>query len=260
MSLRAVLLSASVLLPLYSQQKPREFEVVSVKQHPVAPNQGMFRNFDGRPAPHAQGNRFREQSTTLEWLVMEAYGLEAHEIVGLPDWAAPTIGGTYFQVEAIAPGPDAPATADLQQMIQALLAKRFALRVHRETRQLPVYGLGPGKNGPKFRPLRDDEPLSTGRSTPEERPLIKGRFPSTLALIRLYADRPVVDETGMKGNYEMANIDFNVFAQERRQDPQEAWALLAAAMKDKWGLEVKPRVDNVNVLVIDHAELPSPND
>ncbi|HVV43605.1 MAG TPA: TIGR03435 family protein [Bryobacteraceae bacterium] len=260
MSPRAVLLSACLLLPLYSQQKPHEFDVVSVKPHPVAPNQGMFRNFEGKPAPHAQGNRFREQSTTLEWLVMEAYGVEAYEIAGLPDWGAPAIGGTYFHVEAIAPGTDAPAPADLQQMIQSLLAKRFALKAHRETKQLPVYGLGPGKNGVKFRPLRDDEQLSTGRSTPEERPLIKGRFPSTLALIRLYADRPVVDETGLKGNYEMAHIDFSAFAQERRQDPQEAWAQLAAAMKDKWGLEVRPRVDSVSVLVIDHVELPSPND
>jgi uncharacterized protein (TIGR03435 family) len=81
-----------------------------------------------------------------------------------------------------------------------------------------------------------------------------------LDLIRPYADRPVVDETGLTGNYEQANIVFSEFSRERWHDPEGTWDSVYALIKSKWGLEVKPRVDTMNVLVIDHAELPTAND
>lgn len=131
------------------------------------------------PLPHAIGSRFREPRATLKWLIMEAYGLLDYEIVGLPEWAD-------FDVEAIAPGTETPTTEELQQMIQSLLAKRFGLKSHRESKRIAVYALVSGKNGTKLRPLRDDDELSRGRATPDA--LTRGRWPVMLDLIRFYAD------------------------------------------------------------------------
>jgi len=253
MSARALILSSFLLLPIYGQQMPREFEVTSIKPDPARPYVNEIRNVQGRPTPHAVGGRFREPRATLKWLIMEAYGLHDYEIVGLPEWAE-----DYFDVEAIAPGTETPTTEGLQQMIQSLLAKRFGLKTHRESKRIAVYALIPGKNGTKLRPLRDDEELSRGRATPDA--LTRGRWSVMLDLIRFYADRPVVDETGLKGNYEQATIIFSEFSRERWHDPQGAWDSVYALIKSKWGLEVKPRVDTMDVLVIDHAQLPSPND
>jgi uncharacterized protein (TIGR03435 family) len=260
MSARVLILSAFLLLPLHGQQGPREFEVISVKPNPAGPKGGASRIFDGKPVPRAKGNTLIEPRTTLQWLVMEAYGLNDYEIVGLPDWAAPRMGGTYFEVEAIAPGTETATTADIQQMLQSLLATRFALKTHRESKQLPVYALVIGKNGSKLQPLTDDEKPSMGRSTPEEQPFVDGSFAAMFTLMSRYADRPIVDETGLHGNYRSANLDYDQFLADRRSDPQGAWTSFADEVKNKWGLEVKPRVDTVNVLVIDHAELPSAND
>src|SRR6185437_11135258 len=139
MSARAFILSALLLIPLYAQQTPREFEVISVKPRPVGPYEGVMHFFDGKLVPAAQGNKLTEPATTLQWLVMKAFGLHDYEIIGLPDWAMPYIGADLFQVEAIAPGTDTHTTADFQMMLQSLLVKRFGLKTHRESKQIPVY-------------------------------------------------------------------------------------------------------------------------
>jgi uncharacterized protein (TIGR03435 family) len=253
MFIRVLFFPAFLFLNLSGQQTPLEFEVTSIKPDPTRPYVNELRNVQGRPAPRSDGNRFREPRATLQWLIMEAYGLQKYEIVGLPDWAE-----DYFDVEAIAPEAKTPTTEELQGMIQSLLAKRFGLKTHRGSKRIPVYALVSGKNGTKLRPLRDDEELSRGRTASGA--LTRGRWAVMLDLIRFYADRPVVDETGLKGNYEQATIIFNEFSRARWHDPQGTWDSVYALIKSKWGLEVKARVDSIEVLVIDHVELPSAND
>src|SRR5689334_21644665 len=92
-------------------------------------------------------------------LVREAYNLKQHEVAVAV--TAPLPSGTayqtaYYDIEAKAEG-DRPRTRDeFRPMLQALLADRFKLRVHREMKEIPVYALVVGKDGPKLRKSEED--------------------------------------------------------------------------------------------------------
>ena len=128
------------------------FEVVSIKANPVLEGT-LHKMYSRKPAIYATGNRFAEKQTTLQDLVMEAYGMWGYQISGLPDWAqAPN--GEHYAVDATVPGDQAPAADQLRLMVQSLLADRFHLRVHREMKELPVYCvLAVGKNGSRLTEL-----------------------------------------------------------------------------------------------------------
>ncbi len=238
-----------------------EFANVSLKLHPMEPNQGSFRMFSGLPAPRAPtGSTYAERTTTLRDLITEAYGVFDYQISGLPDWAIPHIGNMRYDIEAKAPGDATPTKEQLQRMLQSLLASRFQLRLHHEAKDVPVYVLVAGSGGSKLRELRDDEELSTGRES-MDLPLQKSRYSGLFSLLTLDADRPLLDDTGLKadGRYETANIGLNNFGLMKRDDPVAAQAALAKAVEEKLGLKLEPRNVRMDILVIDQATEPLPN-
>jgi uncharacterized protein (TIGR03435 family) len=232
------------------------FEVASVKPDPLPPGLFVFRKYPDGPLPRAEGNKYTQRRITLQDLVMQAYGVNDYQISGLPAWAqAPA--GEHYDVEAKAEGEGTPATEKLQQMLQSLLSDRFQLSWHREVKDLPVYTLAIGKNGAKIRELREDEPIPTYAGRPPEMPTYKGTFYAIVSLIRLYADRPVVDETGLAGRYEYASPGPDI-RQARRAEPLAAEEMLFVWVQGL-GLKLKPQKKPVDVLVIDRVEKPSPN-
>jgi uncharacterized protein (TIGR03435 family) len=258
MNRRRLSLGLLILVFIASAQQPRlQFEVASVKVYPMPPNQFMMRmNTLEVPPVRASGNRLTERAHVQD-LVMEAYGVHEYQIAGLPDWSL-SPGGTVYDIEAEAGGDGTPTQDQLRQMLQNLLADRFQLKLHREARPLPVYALTIGKSGAKLRALRDDEELSTGRES-IDLPVQKSRFIGLFSLITLFADRPVIDETGLRGNFEHANLGLNNFGQMRREDPVGAQGELSTAIREKLGLQLEPRTERTDVLVIEHVEPPSPN-
>lgn len=234
-----------------------KFEVASVKVYPMAPNRFMMRmNGPAVPPVRATGNRLTERAHVQD-LVMEAYGVHDYQISGLPDWSL-SPGGTVYDIEAKAVGDGTPTQDQLQQMLQNLLADRFQLKRHRETKQLPVYALVIGNGGAKLRALRDDEELSTGRES-VDLPVQKSRFIGLFSLVAQFADRPVIDETGLSGNFEHANMGLNNFGLMKREAPVGAQAELSSALREKLGLQLESRTQATEVLVIEHVEAPSPN-
>jgi uncharacterized protein (TIGR03435 family) len=111
-----------------------EFEVVSVKPgDPSSPESSVY------PAPHG----LRMTNTTLKNLVRMAYDLNGFQLAGGPKWQ----DSALFNIDA-----KSPPGADSKQiplMLQALLADRFKLECHRETRTVPEYALVVAKSGPK---------------------------------------------------------------------------------------------------------------
>src|SRR4051794_36316776 len=101
-----------------------EFETESVKVHPMTPGTYLIKNF-----PHAPpfviptGTAFRDTVHTQD-LIMEAYGLTDYQILYLPWWAL-SQRGTVYDIQATAKGPGTPTPTQLQEMLQALLAKEF---------------------------------------------------------------------------------------------------------------------------------------
>jgi uncharacterized protein (TIGR03435 family) len=87
----------------------------------------------------------------------------------------------------------------------------------------------------------------------------KFRFEGLVQLLRHSADRPLIDETGLSGNFEAAALDLGEFAQLKRNDPQAAQNMLSEAVQEKLGLKLQPTKRKTEVLVIKHVERPSQN-
>ena len=264
MNLRRLTILLAATVSLAAPQTPT-FEVASVKPHPMPAGRFVMRMYGGQTILRSQGARFTEDTATLQDLIMDAYGVKAYQIVGMADWAK-SPRGEYYDIAAIS-SVKSPSSVELQLMLRALLADRFKLTLHREMKELPVYALVVGKNGPKLRELSDAEkdairaargspgPARGPQSTPA--PVMTTTISMLMRLLSNTVDRPLIDETGLTGTYEFANLDWVRLAQERRE-PGSGESVFGA-VQDQLGLRLQPRKDSVEVLVIDRADKPSAN-
>ena len=210
------------------------------------------------------GDRIISRCASLKALLSYAYHLtRSVPVTGVPEWGKAGCGGTYqntFAIEATVPA----GTTDEQarQMMQTLLADRFKLAVHWDKKDMPIFALIIGKSGFKLKPsdINNDAPVpphSVGCPTedPNCHNIVAGSGPiSALAsLLSVSAGRPVIDQTGLTGTY---NIDLKWAGDTATDSPLPS---LPAALREKFGFELKSQVGPVDVLVIEHVEKPSPN-
>lgn len=189
-----------------------------------------------------------------------------------------------------------PSKDQMRLMMQSLLADRFKLVVHRETRQLPVFALlqdKPGKMGPQLQPHPADASCSTNPQTPSAYsssppPTIAGGFPvtcggiqpmpantpgrlriggrnvtmaliaSTLPAMPSGPDRPVLDQTGLSGNFDFVP-EWTPESLSSTVQTDTSGPTFLEAFKEQLGLKLEATKGPVDVLVIDQIEEPSPN-
>ena len=260
------------------------FEVASIK--PGSPEKFMSPNFplDAGDAYAETGGRF-SAGFPLSVYITFAYKLtltrEQREamIAALPKW----VGTDQFQIQAKAEGN--PTKDQMRLMMQSLLADRFKLAIHFETREVPLLALTmikPGKLGPKLKlhsegPSCDSIPPSDvfpprcdvfALMVRQGKQSFAGSRNTTMALIagglpslgRLA--RPVVDQTGLSGR-----VDFTLeWSPELPgpQGPNEPQVDLQGpsfmeALKEQLGLKLEPTKGPIQVLVVDHVEKPTEN-
>jgi uncharacterized protein (TIGR03435 family) len=208
------------------------FEVTSVK--PLDP--------DSRPGPSGNPQDGLNETSNLEFFVTQAYGVHTLQVVGGPDW----MQSDPWQIEAKTTGP-APM-ADRVLMLQTLLADRFKLVMHTETRMLPVYSLVVAKGGAK---MQQAEPGARPYAS-LSRTLISGTMtPRTLAnMLTSTTGRLITDNTGLSGFYHVK--------MEWVPEDSDGGASLFAAIEDL-GLKLQAGKAPVQVYVVDHVERPTPN-
>jgi uncharacterized protein (TIGR03435 family) len=238
------------------------FEVASVK--PSGPQ--SVRGSKGGPGTSDPG-LFSFSSATLQDILFRAYGLEdVQQIVG-PKWLDEE---TYDFICKIPPGT---TKEQFQMMLQNLLAERFKLALHHQTKDLPVYELVTGKNGPKLKESteaslakptaeKDGFPqLPAGRSSWSVRydaqmhaHLIARDEPvsALVTALRNSAGRVIFDKTGLTGKYDIT-LEFNLrpLAPGAEDDPLPG---LLEAVQQQLGLKLEDKKAPFDVLVIDHAE------
>ena len=250
-------LSATVAV-IFAQESggPLKFEVISVKPVTLPPGRFFFRSGDA--GPRVSGDSYTANPTTLEYLIMDAYNVKDYQIAGLPKWANGA-NADHFNVAAKAERP--PTLEQLRQMLQSLLAERFQLKLHREMRPLPAYELVVAPGGHKMRKMADDEKVPTYAGRPPENVKQMGPFSGIVNLIAMSADRPVIDNTGLTGNYESARLDWAQFIRQRRNETGDGDTGLTIfqALQTELGLKLEARKGPVEILVIDSAEKPSAN-
>lgn len=222
------------------------FLVATIK--PSAPGETR----DGFPL---DGRHLSCINETVDTILTIAYGIHTKQIVNAPDW----LSKDRYDIEGIADLPGVPNLEQQQQMWRKLLADRFHIVFHRETRQLPVYAIRIAKNPPLLKPADPGERINTGNRGTGGQRILKFSNMSMYGFalnMNWYLDRPVVDQTSLPGNY-----DFTLkwtFDDSAPHDPDSAPSLFTA-IKEQTGLKLDAVKAPIEVLVIDHIDRPSPN-
>jgi uncharacterized protein (TIGR03435 family) len=196
-------------------------------------------------------------NVNLTMIVAWAYNVQRPQIAG-PDW----LDAQRYDILAKAGRP--ASEGELQRMLQTLLAERFKLKVHRETRQMDVTALVLPKNGQhKMKQSQGDGPTSS-RQDPA-----LGSVIERIALADLLMEfsreltTPAVDMTGLTGKFDFT---FNVqkYAQAMREqvraegkpvsNADAAMMVMRDALEGELGLKFEPRRTAVEMTVIDHVE------
>lgn len=265
------------------------FEVASVKQNKSG-DQRMF--FQNQP-----GGRFNVSNVPLKEIIRVAFGIQPFQVVGGPDW----IGSDRFDIVAKAEGdltplgPPGSGPSPVALMLQSLLADRFKLKTHMETREMPVYALvlarSDGKLGPRIERSTQEcgprgrraggpggsagpPPGPPAPPKPGDRPPCGmfmtfgavGAGSTTMkqlaSMLSQQVGRTVVDKTGLEGNW---SFDFT-FSQELRGPLPPGVQLppldpnapdLYTALQEQLGLKLESQKAPVDVTVIDSVEHPT---
>ncbi len=244
--------------PMPKDAQP-SFEVVTIK--PGIPNSpGKNIGFRGR---HFVGRNFN-----VDDLIALSYGMHTKQIIGAPEW----FNTELFDIDGVPDVEGVPSQKQEDMMMAKLLADRFGLKFHHEQRELSVFAITVAKSGPKmtvstvgpddgigfgFRKLGD---LSVHNMTITD--FAKWMQASVM-------DRPVVDQTRLKDRYDFQlkwTPDDSQFAQFRttgavahNADDPNAPPALNTAIQEQIGLRIEPVKAMDDVIVIDHADHPSPN-
>ena len=258
------------------------FEVASIKRNSLN---------DRIVVSQAQNGRVFLRGYTLGMLIQSAYRIQDFQVIGGPEW----MDGDRFDIQATeppaepevkapvgatSPGPGPPSRRD--QMLRTLLAERFELLVHKETRERPVYALVParddGRLGPALKPTTIDCATARGQDscgTSVGPGYIRVRGVTMAQLATAFSrlgmtgsslNRLVVDRSGLDGYYD-AELKFTP---ERIPDvgPEALPGGLPidrngpsifTAVQEQLGLKLDPQRRPVEVLIIDRVKAPTEN-
>ncbi len=247
-------LAIALLSPLIAKPDPpgATFEVASVRQH-----QGTV--FRSGPLT-VSDPLIRLEGYTVYGLIMDAWNLWDFQLKISRDIPADDIYNKMYDILARAPGAGTPKIEDVRIMLQNLLLDRFKLKVHHETQEMQVYLLQVGKNGLKLKPgsgpcsvhtglasdgRNDDETFS---NCPIERlaDRLRGKIDG----------RPILDKTGLTGNYDMRLIAAPEARTRSGSDPLDIDP--RTAVRDM-GLTLVPQKASVDMIAVDHLERPTEN-
>ncbi len=225
------------------------FEVASIR-----PSDPASRISIGR-----SGDRLNTSNTSLETLITWAYDIRSDRLFGKPKW----LDSVHYDVVAKAGATLTPGL--LQRMMQSLLATRFRLAIHRETRELPMYAMVVAKNGARVQ-------LTEASGSAGQNPFnmtTGGRLTGSQVTAAMLANvlsnqigRSVQDQTGLKGVFDFKlEWEPDTEAQSTGVDGAPAPSTDArtgpsifTAIEEQLGLKLEPRKGPVEVIVIDQIE------
>lgn len=236
-----LIVTLQVVFTLQAQQPARlEFDVASVKPGDPSVHGQMVRSATGRYEAH---------NLTLLSLVLGAYQLNPNQLIGGPNW----LTSSGWDITATFP----PASTDDQkrEMMRNLLADRFALTGHRETRELPIYTLSVARGGPKMKEAPDAQ--GTMSAGPRMIRYSSATMSELAGQLSSYLEKQVVDKTSLPGRYAI-DLKF-IPVQAGASDNTEGGPTIFTALQERLGLKVDSTRGPVEVLVIDKAEKPSGN-
>jgi uncharacterized protein (TIGR03435 family) len=265
-------LVASIVPTVFAQQAPAAastkvptFDVISVR-----PNKSDSHGITLGYTPDG----LRAVNIPILFLIKEAFGLNDDQLIGLPDW----VHSEKYDVDAKVADADVSAIKSLaheqrRQMILQILADRFKFTYHRETRMLPEYSLVVAKGGSKLQEFQSGNDVAGAPKHAGQMKMSNGVITATGVplepLTRLLSDRvgrPVLDKTGLTGNYDFTLqwADEGHDGPARGPDPGAAASELSGpsiftAVEEQLGLKLQSEKGPVQVVIVDHIEQPTQN-
>lgn len=214
----------------------------------------------GRPAVQTSPGSLTIRNQNLMFMIYWAYDTPPFQING-PDWLKDTRFDVLAKSEA---GGD---DAKLRLMLRTLLADRFGVKAHIEQKEMQVYGLTLAKGGPKFRESTDQGPPVFDRGGPTTLTAHRVTMKELAIQISEPLNRPVIDETGLTARYEI-KIDVSAYMQGAAGGGEghggegqiDVMSVLFTALQQQLGVKLESKKENVDILVVDHAEkMPTEN-
>jgi uncharacterized protein (TIGR03435 family) len=267
------------------------FEVASIKPS---------RSGDDRFFIMMPPGRFTTTGATTKYLITFAYNVKDSQLSGGPSW----ISSEKYDIQAKVEDslfeklhnlPPHQEMEQIQLRVQSLLADRFKLKVSRAAKELPVYALVIAKNGPKLQESKPGDTYPNGIKRPDGRPAGVGNVwmtpghltgqgipinfvssddgappRSLVQLLSLFLGRTVLDETGLKGSYDI-NLQWTPDQRaaampmgpssgaDAAPPPDSSGPSIFTAIQEQLGLKLEPAKAPVEVLVVDAVQRPGAN-
>jgi uncharacterized protein (TIGR03435 family) len=251
--------------PMAADADP-SFEVATIK-----PNDSGATRMQGL---NIRGRNFTTRASSLQDLISFAYSVQSKQIVNAPSW----IDTDRYDINALPDAEGVPNPEQVRIMIRKLLADRFQLKFHHEQREMSAYVLTVAKGGDKLKPTQIHGNLPGLGFRPGDGGLtlitMNATIPDLTGFLQiLVLDRPVVDQTGLTGHYDMQctfSPDDSQFGGHPPMPPKssdtaqpDATANTAPSLYDAFeqqlGLKLSAEKTAVDVIAIDQVQKPSPN-
>jgi len=228
------------------------FEAASIRPHEMTgpPDVPVMRN-----GPIVvSSSLIRLEGYTIYGLVMDAWNLRDFQVSLAPSVRPDDVAESMYDIVARAPGPGVPRLDDVRAMLRSLLIERFQLRVHPAAKERSVYELRRAKGAPRLKASPSGGSCtvrvrlaSDGRNN-EETFSNCGTDRLADELGHLIRDRPVLDRTGMAGQYDFRLIAIPDYRTRDRSEPVDIDPLSAVKTLGLKLVSAKARID---ILVID---------
>jgi len=222
------------------------FDAASIRSHPFGkPGEGSKAE-SIQVTPGGLNMRNVSLKTAIRW----GYHVMDYQVSG-PDW----LGYERFDIVAKAAGP-APEN-ELRPMLQALLAERFKLALHKETKELPAYVLLVAKGGIKFHESKEEGELALEPPDKNHMTVNVKRLPASqfIEVLSNALRAPVINNTGLEGRYD-ATIDIGKYMADvaPKDVPFDPIPIIVTGLQEELGLKLESKKMPLDLLIVDHAE------
>jgi len=247
---QAVQGAAAGAVPIHNMAADADpvFEVATIKlSDPNASGQGF----------QISGRYVRVKNKTVNDMISWAYGIHEKQIVGGPAWFTTD----RYEINGVPDVAGEPNVTQFRSMIRKVLADRFGLKIHSEKREMPVYALTVAKGGPKL--TKSGNTANDLRNQTDDTNGMEMEFDNTsmadfaLGIMQYVLDKPVIDQTGIKGKYNF-KLKWTLDEIQASSEPNASPGLFTA-IQEQIGLKLEPVKAQTDVIVIDHVGRPSAN-
>jgi uncharacterized protein (TIGR03435 family) len=237
---------ALLALAILSACHAQTFEVASIK--PTAESE-VRKRADIQSVPGSVTMR----SVGLIHLMIWSYKISPYQVTN------PGVSeNVRFDIQAKAAGP--AKTDEMRLMMQKLLAERFQVKLHRETREMPAYVIVEAKGGHKLTPTDAPDGQGVLPVTDPNKMMLVAKAATLDQLAMFLSDplhTPVVDQTGLKGRFDFTFdiTDFTIRAQRQPGEPEpDPVSILQQALPKQLGLKLESRKAPIEMFTIDRIE------